>query len=125
MGGLGEEMQWKLTERAVRGKNVLLNRQPTLHRLGVQAFRPKLVPGSALCIPPLVCGPFNADFDGDTMAIHVSLSEEAIKDAQQLMAPSANLCSPASGDATFGPTQDMVLGIYYLTVAEPDMTRPV
>lgn len=114
-----EQRQWEKLERAMGDRHVMLNRAPTLHRLSLQAFRPKLVPGQALKIHPLVCSPFNADFDGDTMTVHLALGKDAQAELKQLMRPSRNLSSPATGEPVIGPTQDMVLGIYYLTVAPP------
>src|SRR5207302_5678397 len=96
---------------------VLLNRAPTLHRLGIQAFEPQLVEGKAIQIHPLVCTAFNADFDGDQMAVHVPLSAEAQAEARILMLSTNNVLSPAHGRPIAVPTQDMVLGIYYLTIA--------
>ena len=98
---------------------MLLNRAPTLHRLGIQAFEPVLVEGKAIKIHPLVCTAFNADFDGDQMAVHIPLSPEAQVEASVLMLASQNILSPASGQPITVPTQDMVLGIYYLTKAKP------
>jgi DNA-directed RNA polymerase subunit beta' len=98
---------------------VLLNRAPTLHRLGIQAFEPVLVEGKAIKIHPLVCTAFNADFDGDQMAVHIPLSPEAQVEASVLMLSSHNILSPASGQPITVPTQDMVLGIYYLTKSKP------
>mmetsp|Transcript_58911 Transcript_58911/g.167519 ORF Transcript_58911/g.167519 Transcript_58911/m.167519 type:complete len:329 (+) Transcript_58911:3-989(+) len=121
-----EKEQWDLLTRAIGHRCVMLNRAPTLHRLSVQAFRPKLVTGQALKIHPLVCAPFNADFDGDTMTVHLALGEEAQKELSELMLPSRNLNSPATGDPVIGPTQDMVLGIYFLTQAPaPDIPERV
>ena len=94
----------------------MLNRAPTLHRLGIQAFEPLLIEGKAIQIHPLVCTAFNADFDGDQMAVHVPLSAEAQAEARILMLSSNNILSPASGKPITTPTQDMVLGIYYLTL---------
>ena len=93
----------------------MLNRAPTLHRLGIQAFEPQLVEGKAIQLHPLVCPAFNADFDGDQMAVHVPLSFEAQPEARTLMLSSYNILSPANGKPLAVPTQDMVLGIYYLT----------
>ncbi len=106
---------WDVLEEVIENHPVLLNRAPTLHRLGIQAFMPILVEGKAVQIHPLVCPPFNADFDGDQMAVHVPLSNEARAEAIMLMMSSKNLLSPASGEPVVTPTQDMVLGIYYLT----------
>jgi DNA-directed RNA polymerase subunit beta' len=94
---------------------VLLNRAPTLHRLGIQAFEPVLVEGSAIQIHPLVCLAFNADFDGDQMAVHVPLSREAVAEARQVMMATRNLLSPSSGDPMVAPRLDIVLGCYYMT----------
>ena len=96
----------------------MLNRAPTLHRLGIQAFEPMLVEGNAIQIHPLVCSAFNADFDGDQMAVHVPLSEKAVEEARELMLSTRNLLLPANGEPVVGPTKDMVLGVYYLTMAE-------
>ena len=95
---------------------MLLNRAPTLHRLGIQAFEPVLVEGKAIQIHPLVCSAFNADFDGDQMAVHVPLSDQAVKEARELMISTKNLLKPASGEPVVGPAKDMVLGVYYLTM---------
>ncbi|CAK0826118.1 unnamed protein product, partial [Prorocentrum cordatum] len=110
-----EEERWRFMTAAMGNRRVMLNRAPTLHRLGIQAFKPRLIDGQALKIHPLVCAPFNADFDGDTMTMHLALSDQAQLELETLMAPSKNICSPATGDAVIGPTQDMVLGIYYMT----------
>ncbi|MEN9693535.1 MAG: DNA-directed polymerase subunit beta, partial [Actinomycetota bacterium] len=106
---------WDVLEEVITEHPVLLNRAPTLHRLGIQAFEPKLIEGKAIQIHPLVCTAFNADFDGDQMAVHVPLSAEAQAEARILMLSSNNILSPASGKPITTPTQDMVLGIYYLT----------
>ncbi|MGH2354716.1 MAG: DNA-directed RNA polymerase subunit beta', partial [Chloroflexota bacterium] len=111
---------WDVLEEVIEGHPVLLNRAPTLHRLGIQAFDPVLVEGSAIQIHPLVCTAFNADFDGDQMAVHVPLSEEAQKEARELMLSSHNLLSPADGSPIVAPTKDMVVGMYYLTVARSE-----
>jgi len=103
----------------IREHPVLLNRAPTLHRLGIQAFEPVLVEGKAIKIHPLVCTAFNADFDGDQMAVHIPLSPEAQVEASVLMLASHNILSPASGQPITVPTQDMVLGLYYLTKGKP------
>ncbi|CAK9025484.1 unnamed protein product [Durusdinium trenchii] len=121
--GQPEDVQKKLMVQAMGDRPLLLNRAPTLHRLSMQAFRPRLVDGQALKIHPLVCSPFNADFDGDTMTIHLTLSEEAQKEAHDLMMPSRNLRSPAHGEPVIGPTQDMVLGLYYMT-SPPESKAP-
>ncbi len=95
---------------------MLLNRAPTLHRLGIQAFEPILIEGSAIQLHPLVCTAFNADFDGDQMAVHVPLSDKAVQEARRLMLASKNLLKPADGEPIIGPSKDMVLGVYYLTM---------
>ncbi|MGM0442945.1 MAG: DNA-directed RNA polymerase subunit beta' [Fibrobacterota bacterium] len=110
---------WDVLEEVIKDHPVLLNRAPTLHRLGIQAFFPVLVEGKALKLHPLVCSPFNADFDGDQMAVHVPLSPEAIIESRLLMLSANNLLRPSSGDPVVGPSQDMVLGIYYLTKNDP------
>ncbi len=110
---------WDVLEEVTQDHPVLLNRAPTLHRLGIQAFEPVLVEGSAIQIHPLVCAAFNADFDGDQMAVHVPLSEAAKEEARVLMMSSRNLLLPSSGTPTIGPTKDMVLGCYYMTLARP------
>ncbi|NNF36730.1 MAG: DNA-directed RNA polymerase subunit beta' [Saprospiraceae bacterium] len=106
---------WEILENILKGHPVLLNRAPTLHRLSIQAFQPKLVEGKAIQLHPLVCGAFNADFDGDQMAVHVPLSHEAILEAQMLMLSSHNMLNPQDGSPISLPSQDMVLGLYYLT----------
>jgi DNA-directed RNA polymerase subunit beta' len=106
---------WDVLEEVIKGHPVLLNRAPTLHRLGIQAFDPVLVEGSAIQIHPLVCTAFNADFDGDQMAVHVPLSDESQKEARELMLASHNLLSPANGEPIVSPTKDMVVGMFYLT----------
>jgi DNA-directed RNA polymerase subunit beta' len=111
---------WDVLEEVTHDRPVLLNRAPTLHRLGIQAFEVVLIDGSAIQIHPLVCAAFNADFDGDQMAVHVPLSDEAVREAKDLMLSSANLLKPASGEPIVGPSKDMVLGCYYLTIAVPD-----
>ncbi len=110
---------WDILEEVIQDHPVLLNRAPTLHRLGIQAFQPVLVEGSAIQIHPLVCSAFNADFDGDQMAVHVPLSREAVLEAQRIMLSTFNMLSPSSGFPIVSPTLDMVLGMYYLTDAEP------
>ena len=102
----------------------MLNRAPTLHRLGIQAFEPKLEAGRAIQLPTLVCPAFNADFDGDQMAVHVPLAIEALTEARMLMMASNNILSPATGDPIVTPSQDMVLGSYYLTAIQPDAVKP-
>jgi DNA-directed RNA polymerase subunit beta' len=111
---------WDVLEEVIQDHPVLLNRAPTLHRLGIQAFFPVLIEGKAITLHPLVCAPFNADFDGDQMAVHVPLSPESIIEARLLMLSANNLLRPASGDPVVGPSQDMVLGIYYLTKEHHD-----
>src|SRR5207248_883317 len=107
---------WDVLDEVIHTRPVLLNRAPTLHRLGIQAFEPVLVEGSAIQIHPLVCTAFNADFDGDQMAVHVPLSSAAQEEARTMMLSTANLLSPADGTPVVAPTQDMVLGCYYLTM---------
>ncbi len=107
---------WEVLEEVIRERPVLLNRAPTLHRLGIQAFEPLLVEGKAIQIHPLVCSAFNADFDGDQMAVHVPLSEQAVKEARELMLSTRNLLKPSDGQPIVGPSKDMVLGNYYLTM---------
>ncbi|MCS7002437.1 MAG: DNA-directed RNA polymerase subunit beta', partial [Dehalococcoidia bacterium] len=111
---------WDVLEEVIRDRPVLLNRAPTLHRLGIQAFEPVLIDGSAIQIHPLVCTAFNADFDGDQMAVHVPLSDKAVKEARERMLSTMNLLSPSSGEPIVAPTLDMVLGCYYLTIAKPE-----
>ncbi len=106
---------WDVLDEVITDRPVLLNRAPTLHRLGIQAFQPVLIEGSAVQLHPLVCAAFNADFDGDQMAVHVPLSREAVAEAKQILLSTKNLLSPASGDPTVTPTLDMVLGSYYMT----------
>ncbi len=113
---------WDVLEEVIAEHPVLLNRAPTLHRLGIQAFEPVLVEGKAIQVHPLVCHAFNADFDGDQMAVHLPLSAEAQAEARILMLSSNNILSPAHGKPLATPTQDMVLGTYYLTYAEEDLT---
>jgi len=111
---------WEVLEEVIKDRPVLLNRAPTLHRLGIQAFEPVLVEGKAIHLHPLVCSAFNADFDGDQMAVHVPLSEKAVEEARTLMLASHNLLKPANGQPIVGPTKDMCLGTYYLTMDNPD-----
>ncbi len=113
-----DSVVWDILEEVIKDHPVLLNRAPTLHRLGIQAFEPVLVEGKAIKIHPLVCTAFNADFDGDQMAVHIPLSPEAQIEASVLMLSTQNLLSPASGQPVAVPTQDMVLGVYYLTRAK-------
>ncbi len=117
---------WEILEEVIKERPVLLNRAPTLHRLGIQAFEPQLVEGKAIQIHPLVCAAFNADFDGDQMAVHVPLSDKAVQEARDLMLSTKNLLKPSDGQPIVGPAKDMVLGIYYLTM-DPTIevwTRP-
>ncbi len=107
---------WEVLEEVIKDRPVLLNRAPTLHRLGIQAFEPQLVEGKAIQIHPLVCSAFNADFDGDQMAVHVPLSTKAVEEARTLMLSTKNLLKPADGQPIVGPSKDMVLGNYYLTM---------
>ena len=111
-----EDVVWDVLEEVIQDHPVLLNRAPTLHRLGIQAFMPKLVEGSAIQIHPLVCFAFNADFDGDQMAVHVPLSRDAQDEARRMMLSTENLLSPSDGAPVVAPTQDMILGCYYLTM---------
>ena len=106
---------WDILEEVIDGRVVLLNRAPTLHRLSIQAFEPVLVEGKAIHLHPLVCSPFNADFDGDQMSVHVPLSSQAQAEARVLMLSANNLRSPASGKPVNIPSQDMIIGVYYLT----------
>ena len=110
---------WDILEFVMRGHPVLLNRAPTLHRLGIQAFQPKMIEGKAIQLHPLACTAFNADFDGDQMAVHLPLSNEAIIEAQTLMLQSHNILNPANGAPITVPSQDMVLGLYYITKLRP------
>jgi len=113
---------WEILENILKGHPVLLNRAPTLHRLSIQAFQPRLVEGKAIQLHPLVCGAFNADFDGDQMAVHVPLGHAAILEAQMLMLSSHNMLNPQDGSPVTLPSQDMVLGLYYLT--KPKKSTP-
>ena len=110
-----EPVVWDILENVLKGHPVLLNRAPTLHRLGIQAFQPKLIEGKAIQLHPLVCTAFNADFDGDQMAVHLPLGPEAILECQLLMLASHNILNPANGSPVTVPSQDMVLGLYYMT----------
>lgn len=110
-----EPVVWDILENVMKGHPVLLNRAPTLHRLGIQAFQPKLIEGKAIRLHPLVCTAFNADFDGDQMAVHVPLGHAAVLEAQILMLASHNILNPANGSPITVPSQDMVLGLYYIT----------
>jgi DNA-directed RNA polymerase subunit beta' len=109
---------WDILEEVVKDRPVLLNRAPTLHRLGIQAFEPVLIDGAAIQVHPLVCTAFNADFDGDQMAVHVPLSREAVTEARRLMLSTFNMLSPSSGEPIVAPTQDIVLGTYYMTIVD-------
>ena len=119
-----EPIVWDILEEVVDGHPVMLNRAPTLHRLGIQAFEPILVEGRAIQLHPLVCTAFNADFDGDQMAVHVPLSIEAQAEARMLMLATNNILAPATGKPIITPSQDMVLGIYYLTILK-DENAPI
>src|SRR5438876_10093213 len=110
-----EPVIWDILENILKGHPVMLNRAPTLHRLSIQAFQPKLIEGKAIQLHPLVCTAFNADFDGDQMAVHVPLSNAAILEAQLLMLASHNILNPQNGTPITLPSQDMVLGLYYIT----------
>ncbi|OFX83169.1 MAG: DNA-directed RNA polymerase subunit beta' [Bacteroidetes bacterium GWF2_33_16] len=110
---------WDILENVLKGHPVLLNRAPTLHRLGIQAFQPKLIEGKAIQLHPLVCTAFNADFDGDQMAVHLPLGNAAVLEAQMLMLASHNILNPANGAPITVPSQDMVLGLYYITKQRP------
>ncbi|RMA77556.1 DNA-directed RNA polymerase subunit beta' [Metamycoplasma subdolum] len=107
---------WPHVAETIKGRLVLLNRAPTLHRLSIQAFEPVLVRGKAIKLHPLVCTPFNADFDGDQMAVHVPISEQALLEARELMLANKNILGPKDGEPIINPTQDMILGLYYLTI---------
>ena len=114
-----EPVIWDILENVMKGHPVLLNRAPTLHRLSVMAFQPKMIEGKAIQLHPLACTPFNADFDGDQMAVHLPLSNEAVLEAQILMLQSHNILNPANGAPVTVPSQDMVLGLYYITKIRP------
>jgi DNA-directed RNA polymerase subunit beta' len=114
----------QVLQEVIDGHPIMLNRAPTLHRLGIQAFEPKLVDGRAIQLHPLVCPAFNADFDGDQMAVHVPLAIEAQTEARMLMLASNNILSPATGEPIITPSQDMVLGSYYLTALQPGAAQP-
>ena len=109
---------WDILDEVIREHPVLLNRAPTLHRLGIQAFEPVLIEGKAIQLHPLVCAAFNADFDGDQMAVHVPLSLEAQLEARVLMMSTNNILHPANGQPIIVPSQDIVLGLYYLSVMQ-------
>ncbi len=110
---------WEVLEEVIQDRPVLLNRAPTLHRLGIQAFEPILIEGKAIQLHPLVCAAFNADFDGDQMAVHIPLSRKAVEEARTLMLASRNLLKPADGKPIIGPSKDMCMGIYYMTMDAP------
>lgn len=111
----GGKVVWDALDEVIKTKHVLLNRAPTLHRLGIQAFRPKLIEGKAIQLHPLCCTAFNADFDGDQMAVHVPVTDEAQSEAARIMITSKNMLNPSNGEPIVSPSQDMVLGCYYLT----------
>jgi DNA-directed RNA polymerase subunit beta' len=112
---LDRDTRWQMMESVMEGRRVMINRAPTLHRLSIQSFQPVLREGFAMGIHPLVCAPFNADFDGDTMSLHLALSEDAQLELRTIMSPKQNLVNAAHGDIVYGPSQDMVLGFYFLT----------
>src|SRR6201987_5616993 len=121
-----EPIVWDILENIIKGHPVLLNRAPTLHRLSIQAFQPKLIEGKAIQLHPLTCTAFNADFDGDQMAVHLPLGSSAVLEAQLLMLASHNILNPANGTPITVPSQDMVLGLYYITKGpKTDATRVV
>jgi DNA-directed RNA polymerase subunit beta' len=119
-----ETLAWEILEQVMSGHPILLNRAPTLHRLGIQSFEPILVEGRAIKLHPLVCPAFNADFDGDQMAVHIPLCLEAQTEARMLMLAPNNFLSPATGEPILTPSQDMVLGSYYLTANNPTEQTP-
>lgn len=116
-----KKIVWDIVDRVSKGRYVLLNRAPTLHRLGIQAFEPVLIEGKAIQLHPLVCAAFNADFDGDQMAVHVPISEKAQKEARDIICAKNNILKPASGQPIISPSQDMILGMYYLTNSHPGL----
>ncbi len=120
-----EPVVWDILENVLKGHPVLLNRAPTLHRLGIQAFQPKLIEGKAIQLHPLVCTAFNADFDGDQMAVHLPLGNAAILEAQMLMLASHNILNPANGAPITVPSQDMVLGLYYMTKSRKSIPEDI
>lgn len=122
---IGEAVVWDALDEVIKGKYVLLNRAPSLHRLSIQAFQPVLIEGKAIQLNPLVCKGFNADFDGDQMAVHLPLSNEAQKEAQEIMASNKNLLKPADGSPILHIEQDIVLGCYYLTYERPGIEKPI
>ena len=115
-----DEEVWDILEEVIQNHPVLLNRAPTLHRMGIQAFEPVLVEGNAIKLHPLVCKGFNADFDGDQMAVHLPLSIEAQVEAHTLLMSTNNIFSPANGAPIISPSQDVVMGCYYMTAALPN-----
>ncbi|WP_338822885.1 DNA-directed RNA polymerase subunit beta' [Mycoplasmopsis felifaucium] len=115
---------WPYVERAIEGRPVLLNRAPTLHRLSIQAYEPVLIRGKAIKLHPLSCTPFNADFDGDQMAVHVPISDEAVREARELMLASKNILGPKDGEPIINPGQDIILGLYYLTMEKSAKETP-
>ena len=119
----GEPVVWDILEEVTKGHPVMLNRAPTLHRLSIQAFDPILIEGSALRLHPLVCTAYNADFDGDQMAVHVPLSPAAQLECKLLMLSTNNIFSPANGKPITTPTQDITLGVYYLTIDPKNKER--
>src|SRR5215510_781958 len=119
----GETAVWDALDEVIRGKYVLLNRAPSLHRLSIQAFQPVLIEGRAIQLHPLVCKGFNADFDGDQMAVHLPLSDDAQREAREIMAANRNLLKPADGTPILYIEQDMVLGCYYLTYERSDVNQ--
>ena len=114
-----EPVIWDILENVMKGHPVFLNRAPTLHRLGIQAFQPRMIEGKAIQLHPLACTAFNADFDGDQMAVHLPLGNAAVMEAQLLMLGSQNILNPANGTPITVPSQDMVLGLYYITKIRP------
>jgi DNA-directed RNA polymerase subunit beta' len=120
----GDTAVWDALDEVIKDKYVLLNRAPSLHRLSIQAFQPKLIEGKAIQLHPLVCNGFNADFDGDQMAVHLPLSDEAQKEARELMSATSNLLKPADGSPVLNIAQDIVLGCYYLTYNKPSAQLP-
>jgi len=113
---------WDILEKVIKGATVMLNRAPTLHRLGIQAFQPTLIEGKAIRLHPLACSAFNADFDGDQMAVHVPLTDEAIKEAKELMISTNNLLRPSDGSPISVPTKIMLFGVYYLTSIDSNLS---
>src|SRR6202040_1578159 len=120
-----DDQVWDILEEVIKNHPVMLNRAPTLHRMGIQAFEPTLIEGNAIRIHPLVCKGFNADFDGDQMAVHLPLSIEAQVEASVLMMSTNNIFSPANGHPIITPSQDIVMGCYYLTAQRGEMGESV